>query len=742
MYNKPKTKIANNFPNNKKNNNPTNQKDNKLLDFINFKTQIPLFKMFMDNNNNKKIHLVKNSINFTKEDNIIKIKNNIIYSNPKMISFKILEAKYNMSPTLFSQKIIFDLIRNKRGHLLANYHEIILYDNSLKEFMKRKYRQKECLDKIPKYYNYYKNYLRYFCHPTFVDYFINKKMVKHMEKIAQIFYNKNYLGDIKTDNNEGINMIIFNKRVIREIEKVSIESNNNVTKETPTSTNTNINQNFINSEGTQISTLRNCPKITNNNANFDNNKNYKKEENCESILLNSKNNIFDINLENIQNKIETSNSLNILVNELKENTHDKNNNIKFEKEVIKKYIPNKEISIKEKNKEIKPPSNISNQTKKMNIKYNSEKIFLKSNNANKRMGSIDQNKNINEEKLHLENNKEKPFLMNKKMINNLNININQLIINNKIITNFQDKSRNKDYKNLNEKNKDNNQILKEIKEILKEDKLRKINIENMKINKNSKNKYKNIKDFKSTMKVYSSCSVKNFPHLNRINSMEKISPLSIRRKEINDKNSNIKIEKRKRNSSLLKLGGGILDNRGKITLLLKNSTNNRHIYKNFTKISGIRGKTGTSNDNNSTHKNYYIINSDKDIDKKRSISNSKNNQKKIFKSGFNFNLTNDKFNSDLSSPKNSLQNKDNNKKINNLKFNLHLKDINYNKKIVPFIIKKKIGQNILRRKEGNEEQILKLKNFDCIGTDKIKNLEIFTPRKNHFSKSPLSMKSN
>ena len=736
MYNKLKRKTTNNIPNTKKNS-PSNQKNNKLIDFINFKTKIPLFKMFMDNNN-KKIHLMRNTINFSKEDNIIKIKNNIIYSNPKMISFKILEAKYNLSPKFFSQKIIFDLIRNKKGHLLSTYHEIILFDNSLKEFMKRKYRYKESLDKIPKYYNYYKNYLRYFCHPTFVDYFINKKMVKHMEKIAQIFYNKNYLGDIKTDNNEGLNMIIFNKRVIREIEKVSVESNNNATKEIPILTNDNNNQNFINSEGTPISTLKNYPQIEKNNEYFEKNTNSKKEENYENLLLNSK---ININLENIQNKIETSNSLNILVNELKENKNFNNNNIKFEQEVIKRHIPNEEISIRDKNIEVTPSNNTNNlKTKKLNNKYNPVKFFLKFNNSNKRIGSNGQNKNIKKENVHLENDKEKPFLINKKIINNLNININQLIINNKIITNFQDKSRNKDYINLKDKNKDNNQIINEIKEILNEDKKRKINIENMKINENEKNKFKNIKNFKSTMKVYSSCSGRIFPHLNRVNSMEKISPFSIRRKEINDKNSNLKSEKRKRNSSLLKLGGGILENHGKITLLLKNSTNNRHIYKNFTKISFIKGKTGTSNDNNSTHKNYYIINSDKDIDKRRSISNSKSCQKKIFKSGFNFNLTNDKFNSNLSSPKNSLQNKDN-KKINNLKFNLHLKDINYNKKVVPFIVKKKIGQNYLRRKKGNEEQILKLKNFDCIGSDKIKNLEIFTPKKK-FSKSPIPMKSN
>lgn len=56
-------------------------------------------------------------------------------------------------------------------------------------------------------------------------------------KNAQNFYNKNYLREKKTGNNEGLNMIIFNKRVFREIKKVSVESYNNDTKEIPILTN-------------------------------------------------------------------------------------------------------------------------------------------------------------------------------------------------------------------------------------------------------------------------------------------------------------------------------------------------------------------------------------------------------------------------------------------------------------------------------------------------------------------------
>ena len=121
------------------------------------------------------------------------------------------------------------------------------------------------------------------------------------------------------------------------------------------------------------------------------------------------------------------------------------------------------------------------------------------------------------------------------------------------------------------------------------------------------------------------------------------------------------------------------------------------------------------------------------------MSNCKNNQRKIFRSGFNF--TNDKFNSGANSPNNSNQNNDNNK-INNLKFNLNIKDINYiNNEEIPLIVKNKIGHELFTRKKDKNGNKLILKNFDCIGIDKIQNNELFSPRKNKFGNSPISIKS-
>ena len=126
MLYKLKTKVSKNFQNNKKNN-PSPTKNNKITEMFNYNTQTPLFKMLMDNAKIKKIHLIKNSVTNSKEDYYYKNNknNNNFYYNHQIISFKILEAKYNMTPKLYNQKIIFNLVGNKRGHLLVTYHEIL-----------------------------------------------------------------------------------------------------------------------------------------------------------------------------------------------------------------------------------------------------------------------------------------------------------------------------------------------------------------------------------------------------------------------------------------------------------------------------------------------------------------------------------------------------------------------------------------------------------------------------------------
>ena len=77
---------------------------------------------------------------------------------------------------------------------------------------------------------------------------------------------------------------------------------------------------------------------------------------------------------------------------------------------------------------------------------------------------------------------------------------------------------------------------------------------------------------------------------------------------------------------MLKLGSGFLENQGKITLFLKNSSYQKsHKQINFTRINSKRVKNGTSNEVSlNTNKNYYILNSNRNFGKRRIMSNSSN----------------------------------------------------------------------------------------------------------------------
>ena len=341
---------------------------------------------------------------------------------------------------------------------------------------------------------------------------------------------------------------------------------------------------------------------------------------------------------------------------------------------------------------------------------------------------------------------------NKRMINNLNININNLIINHKIITSTHDKAKNREYKQLFFSNKEDNQEANnKILSILKIDNRNKINIlESKDYNSSNKNIFKKEIFHLKAIKQSSSNNIDDInKKLNRVNSMIKISTLTINTNKIKQRNiPNLNPRKMNRYNSLLRLGGGILDNQGKIMLqhnisgdsgeIENYKKNGQNVIKNFniTKISALsnRSKKISNNNSNSNNKNYYfnyIINSDREINiNKRSVSNL-NKRKKIFNSDFNLNLSNDKmsFRPSLNSPNNSIiKEKFEN---DNSKFKLDMKKSYKNKNNTLF-------SNKRAQKIFIEHKKLKLKNVGYIGAEKkIKNLNILSPKKNTFRSSSL-----
>ena len=233
---------------------------------------------------------------------------NDIYLNLHYFSYKILEAKHSSTPEIYLQILLNNLIMKKKGHLLACINEMAINTNILKESLKRFYYKEESRDRIPKYVSYYQNYLKFFCRPIFSEYFINKKMVKHMEKVAQIFYNENYVNEKPVEDSithKKINFKIFTKAVTEDIENcdkctiVMHTDNNDRSKNIIPENNKNNIKNVNDAKSKTININANNKLYFNNNdldllekiykltPIYDNSKKNQMEEECKKTELNS-----------------------------------------------------------------------------------------------------------------------------------------------------------------------------------------------------------------------------------------------------------------------------------------------------------------------------------------------------------------------------------------------------------------------------------------------------------------------
>jgi len=758
------------------------------IESINLKIQSPLFKIFMDNNKLKKVHLVKSTMN-SKEEKLQKSKllihnyniNNKAFLNPRLISFKILESKYNMTPKLFSDKIIFNLVLNKKCHLVSYFHEIVLCDNTLKEHLKKSYKYNESKDKIQKYFICYQNYLNFFCKPYFVDFILNKKMLKHMEKIAQFYYSKIHAlknqninkGKSKEEKNKGkdkkdlnLNLSIFNNRVIEDIEKVNIftvVSSEDANREIQIMTNkikSTLSQKYFEFE-TEIT-----PISTSGEG-----KNYPPQSSKENqivsmnenVLLNSGDTINHNNLIKNIKIIETSNSLNALISELKENKNkginynnfknkniiinNENNRDKLKENIINEVVFPSDQKNKE-TKELNTPRNINLKiTKKIDsFKYPSDKLYLNNKFFDKKSSNIDKYKlndnNYDIKKIINDEN----ACSSKRMINNFNINLNQILSYHKIITSIHDKTKGKE--NKKEKINNKNNLLNEIKSILKvkNSSKHKNNLQSMDLKSETRNKLNhNINSHKKKMKLKLNYNNEMKQKLKRINSMAKISSQEINKNKVKGRNKSIirdgrdiVVKNKDCTSTLLKIGGRILENHGIITIRQNGSSsrkdiNDKNLFRNFTitKISvmnSLKKEIGTKCNSLSVNRNTNnigdgYINSHKNYNIKRSISPTIKRHK-IFSSGLLFNSTNDKIiKSALPSSNRSIIKKEGKNKNNYLYLNN-----------IEILHKNELENNFLGRKFGKEESKLKLKYFKYIQKER-KDKNGFTPKKNIFGKT-------
>ena len=397
--------------------------------------KFPLYKIFMDEfsgNSHKKFHLMKNeksNQNKTSNRNDFpsnESNNNRLILKIKLLINQILKKKHNSTPEQFEKQRLDILISKKKCHYLACFNEMGFCTPILTEYLKRDYSLNEINTRIPQYASYYKNYLQYFCKPFFTHYLINKKMVKHMEKVAQIFYNENYADeDEKKDKSKNLKKMpqIFSKDILSDIEngesftyvnsEDATEQIQLINKKLKKNANANTKQKKYEKEENNVS-----PIVIDESTIIENNyiitPIFEKDE-FQQKLKNNEKKLYDINnSDKKDSNIKISQSNNSIRLILKEITKDKKENL-FLKNV--KEINNNPFTFSKINGFISPLNKVS------------------SNFANIDKGNT--LKNLNNKCILIEDGK---------TTNNINININNLTIGqkalskrgglNKIITNL------------------------------------------------------------------------------------------------------------------------------------------------------------------------------------------------------------------------------------------------------------------------------------------------------------------
>ena len=286
------------------------------------------------------------SFKLNKEINIAKISSKIKEKISYLIPRKNLE-KYNSTPNLKNIMLINDLIESKETHFIATFKDFLISDFH-EEFLRRYFLFHETKEILPKFYQYYKNYLNFFCKGIFCDFYLNEVMQEYGECQAEFYYNKNYGHKERNKKKEkkDLNELEHNHNELSESEN---NSNNN---------NINIRSIFSKSIKYSIDIIQNS-KINENQKDLSNIKplNYTKEN---SITLPDDSSV------SYNDIITNQNSLRFIINMIK-NKNELNKKIKNKKSEI--------ISNKNRNK-------INNEN---NINYlinNNYKKIMNNNNKN------------------------------------------------------------------------------------------------------------------------------------------------------------------------------------------------------------------------------------------------------------------------------------------------------------------------------------------------------------------------
>jgi len=312
-----------------------------------------------------------------------------------------IQKKYNCTPEKYERIIVEYLLNNIDCHLVSIFKEKMLTDY-VDEFLRREYNMGECIERIPKFSIYYKNYLLFFCKPTYNNFKFNELIQNYGEKKAELYYKDHYQGGLSNDDEDNgfeessssddssnkeneyefsnNNGEIFNKIVKEKLDNVTVMTTINTTG------NNTINLN-LNNEKIEVFS-ENKAEISNDTTINDLMEDIKKET---KKLKNKKRDSIKKKFKNSYKKIMNY-SLKNQDNTFKEHKFNKNLSIESQqrlgfKDISKKNILYKDKKVMKKDKERdRLINNEKIMTQRMNsqiFKYNIESHKINKNNKNK-----------------------------------------------------------------------------------------------------------------------------------------------------------------------------------------------------------------------------------------------------------------------------------------------------------------------------------------------------------------------
>ena len=585
--------------------------DDEQLNSLDISNSDPIPPLFMPN---KIIPEKQNSIitqiisdaykNYTNQNeplNIDKIKQKIKAKISISIPYQNLQ-KHNSSPNQKNIMLINDLIESKETHFIATFKDYLISDFH-EEFLRRYFKLYEIKDILPKFYQYYKNYLNFFCKGTFSDFYLNEILQEYGECQAEFYYNKNY----------------GHKERMKKKEKKGIDEANNNNEESYESYN---NSNNGNIRSIFSKSIKYSIDIIQNSLNNDNNENHKDLSNIKPANYSKDNSISlpDNSSVSYNDVITNQNSLRYII-DIINNKKDFNKKIKNKKSEI---ISNRN---KKNHNNIDNINYITNNNyKRLSNNNNNRNIICKKDNQT--LSKTNSNLNMkNKGKVRIKSSNTKPT-----HLNNNNNNINK-IKNNSSTSNY------KKYINFltnKQRNKSNDPKIK-----ISQDEF---TFSLQKINKNTKSK--NIMAHLSPNGLMSHF---NFFSTNNFSYSKKDEPKKAMNNNIinNNLNNNNKI------SSSLFLINNIFNkttrNTNKYSTIfpLSTSKNNNSKNKNNNKEQKFdnkekkkaKNKDKTGNVNNANNKFMYF-NPNISIKSVKNLSPSLRNQNIINNSNFNPNNIN------------------------------------------------------------------------------------------------------